>query len=175
MARTFTTVMLANAVLLLVAAAAVAAAPDNPLTLGDQAIYEKSLAALTMLFVIAILLENAFAIIFNWRVFLAYFSSRGVKTIVMIVGSLIVVNVFDVDIVASLISAYKAAAEPSGPVSKFITALILAGGSTGVYNRMYALGYRSERREAELNAKPHWTRRGWQSGSTAGMQWAMFT
>jgi hypothetical protein len=153
MALIIKVVMLANAVLVVITSAAVAAT-DNPLALGNNEIYQKSLAALTLLFVIAVLLENAFATIFNWRVFLAYFSSRGVKTIVMVVVSLIVVNVFDIDVVASLISAYKAAAEPSGPVSKFITALILAGGSAGVYNIMYSLGYRTERREAELNAKP---------------------
>jgi hypothetical protein len=153
MAPIIKVMMLANAVLVVVASAALAAT-DNPLALGNNQIYEKSLAALTLLLVVAVLLENAFATIFNWRVFLAYFSSKGVKTIVMVVVSLIVVNVFDIDVVASLISAYKTAPEPSGLVSKFITALILAGGSAGIYNIMYALGYRTERRDAELNAKP---------------------
>src|SRR5689334_10304627 len=48
----------------------VAPAPGSGQLPGGQ-IYEKSLAALTMLFVLAVLLENAFAVIFNWRVFLA--------------------------------------------------------------------------------------------------------
>jgi hypothetical protein len=54
----------------------------------DDSIYGKSGAALTMLFVIAVLLESAFAVIFEWRVFLAYFSVRGIKPIIMIAASL---------------------------------------------------------------------------------------
>ncbi len=46
------------------------APPTNPLALDDNAIYRRSLAALTMLFVVAVLLESAFSVIFNWRVFL---------------------------------------------------------------------------------------------------------
>ena len=45
----------------------------------------------------AVLLENAFSIIFNWRVFLTYFSLRGMKTLVMIIVSFIVVAVFNID------------------------------------------------------------------------------
>jgi len=134
--------------------AAAGAATDNPLVLGKQEIYEQSLAALTQLFVIALLMESAFATIFNWRVFLAYFSRTGVKTLVMIVASLVVVNVFEADILASLLSAYKAVPVPSGPVSRLVTALILAGGSAGVYNLMKTLGLRSDTREEEVRARP---------------------
>src|SRR6516225_10013948 len=62
----------------------------NPLGLSDT-VYSTSLSVLTMLFVVALLLESAFSTIFNWRVFLTYFSTRGVKTIIMIVISLIIV------------------------------------------------------------------------------------
>ncbi len=130
-------------------------APASPVDLGDTSIYEKSLAALTMLFVLAVLLENAFAIIFNWRVFLTYFSLRGVKTIIMIAVSLAIVVVFNIDIVASLVDAYRpGSASASGALSKFVTALILAGGSSGVHNIMHGLGYRSDRRDDELDARP---------------------
>jgi len=121
----------------------------NPLALGSNAIYNESLRALTVLFVTAVLLESAFSIIFNWRVFLAYFSSRGVKTIIMVAVSLLIVNIFDLDILGDLIRAYQgtSAATAMQPVSAFITALILAGGSAGVYNIMVALGYRENREE----------------------------
>src|SRR5262245_36833597 len=59
-----------------------AKAPANELALGSDAIYKSSLAALTMLFVVAVLVESALNPIFNWRVFLTYFSSTGVKTII---------------------------------------------------------------------------------------------
>jgi hypothetical protein len=152
----------------LASATAVLAATSNPLGLSDV-VYSTSLSVLTMLFVVALLLESAFSTIFNWRVFLTYFSTRGVKTIIMIVISLIVVNVFSFDAIASLIAAFKLpdlpagaardteltklVAEATGPVSKFITGLILAGGSAGIYNLMVALGIRSSR-DAQVDPKP---------------------
>lgn len=131
-------------------------AGNTSVALNDETIYRESLAALTMLLVLAVLLENAFALIFNWRVFLAYFSLRGVKTIVMFAVSLAVVLTFNLDIVASLINAYKPAGSESqaGFVSALITALILAGGSAGIHNIMYALGYRSDRGAEEIDATP---------------------
>ena len=139
------------------------AAANNSMTLNNSQIYSSSLAALTMLFVIAVLLENAFAVIFNWRVFLTYFSLKGIKTIVMIVVSLIVVHTFGVDLMASLIAAYKSPPPPdppidpasiSGAVSQFVTALILAGGSAGVNRIMTALGFRSDQREDDVAPRP---------------------
>ena len=144
--------------------AATATTGPNPLGLSDR-VYSTSLSVLTMLFVVALLLESAFSTIFNWRVFLTYFSARGVKTIIMIVISFIVVYVFDFDAIASLIAAFKLPAQSTdadmhdlvakqtGAVSKFVTSLILAGGSTGIYNLMVALGFRT-RRETEVDPKP---------------------
>lgn len=145
------------------AAADKAAAANTPMSLNNDQIYSKSLAALTMLFVIALLLESAFAVIFNWRVFLTYFSLRGVKTIVMVVSSLLVVYAFHIDVLASLIAAYKSPQPPSppidpasisGPVSLFITALILSGGSAGVNRIMTTLGFRSPRTQDEVAPRP---------------------
>ncbi len=71
------------------------AADDAAQALGlSNEVYTASAKALTMLFVTAVVLESAFAVIFNWRVFLAYFDTRGLKTIVMIVISTIVVFLF---------------------------------------------------------------------------------
>ena len=53
----------------------------------------------------------------------------------------------------------KLVAEETGAVSKFITSLILAGGSAGIYNLMVALGFRSQR--AEVIPNRLWDRRGW--------------
>lgn len=129
-------------------------------------IYTASAKALTMLFVTAVVLESAFAVIFNWRVFLAYFDTRGVKTIVMIVISAIVVFYFKLDVFASLLAAFSVpdpaasatslqsqVKETSDTLSKLITALVLAGGSSGVHNMMYALGFRSNR-DTETTSKP---------------------
>ena len=128
------------------------AGPDPTISSEKSEPYGKYFEQLTGLFVMAVLLENAFALIFNWRVFLAYFSRTGTKTIVMVVVSLIVVYALDVDIVAKLVSAYKGEPQPSIVPSKLITALILAGGSAGVSNIMRALGFRIENREADPKA-----------------------
>ncbi|MCC6539074.1 MAG: hypothetical protein IT162_16090 [Bryobacterales bacterium] len=126
-----------------------------PIFLPGTDIYNQSLAALTMLFVIAVLLENAFALIFNWRVFLTYFNVAGVKTIVMFGVSLLVVVVYNVDILAALIAAYqKLPAPESTPVSKTVTAMILAGGSSVVNRIMVALGFRTASVEKALDPKP---------------------
>lgn len=148
---------------------AVGETPTPALGLSTQ-VYTASAKALTMLFVTAVVLESAFAVIFNWRVFLAYFDTKGVKTIVMIVISTIVVFYFKLDIFASLLAAFtmpetstdttvvaaslaKQVDSISDGVSKFITALVLAGGSSGIHNLMYALGFRSDR-DAETTTKP---------------------
>ena len=55
MPRIIKVVALAGAIFGVVLSTAVAA-PDNPLALDNQAIYQKSLAALTLLFVVAVLL-----------------------------------------------------------------------------------------------------------------------
>jgi hypothetical protein len=111
--------------------------------LGKAQVYEKSLSGLTMLFVIAVLLESAFALLFSWRVFLTYFSVSGVKTIVMMIISLIVVYAFNVDILAAMINVYQSGNIQSLTVSKVITAMILAGGSAVVNKIFVAVGFRS--------------------------------
>jgi hypothetical protein len=130
---------------------------NNPLINNSQ-LYSASMAALTMLFVIAVLLENAFAVIFNWRVFLTYFSLRGVKTIIMVASSLLIVWSFGIDVMANLIAVYQSSpGTPVKPASNaftlFITALILAGGSAGINRIMVALGFRTDRQE-EIAPKP---------------------
>jgi len=133
-------------------------APDNVLALGSSQIYDKSLKALTILLVAAILIENALAVVFNWRVFLTYFSLRGVKTIVSFAVSYVVVLSFDIDVVGDLMSAYMTPEGATGtevpnlssPVSRILTALILAGGSGGVNNLMVALGYRDRGRDEDV-------------------------
>lgn len=145
------------AALLLAPAAALAqqSADTVTLALGSPAIYETSLKALTILLVTAILIENALAVIFNWRVFLTYFSLRGVKTIVSFAVSYAVVLTFDIDVTGDLLGVYLAPdgvaaadiPDRSNGFSKILTALILSGGSSGVNNLMISLGYRERGRD----------------------------
>ena len=139
------------------AALAQATAPPTAawVTMGSTEFYTVSLKALTLLFVMAILLESALTVIFNWRLFLELFYGRGVRTLVMIAVSALTVWAFDIDIVQTMLGQYGLAGnERSGALSQFLTALILAGGSAGVYRILVSLGYRQPPSEAEVRPKP---------------------
>lgn len=154
--RLFLTLGLVALIIPLGAAAQEAADAANDLpaaALDNQVIYEKSLRALTILFVTAVLIENALAVLFNWRVFLTYFSLRGVKTIVSVLVSLVVVLTFKIDVIAALLDAYSSSKVNSSLPSQVLTALILAGGSSGVNSLMSSLGYRNSSREEAVNPK----------------------
>ena len=75
-------------------------------TLGDSEFYNTSLRALVILFVLAILIKSALAVIFNWRLYLALFHDRGVKTPIMIAVSAVVVWTFNIDVVHTLLAKY---------------------------------------------------------------------
>jgi len=130
---------------------AVALADLPTVALDNTEIYERSLKALTILLVAAILIENALAVLFNWRVFLTYFSLRGVKTIISVIVSYLIVTSFDLDVVASLLNAYTTEPADSTIASKLLTAMILSGGSGGVNSLMASLGYRERNRESVVN------------------------
>jgi hypothetical protein len=145
------------------------------ISLGDGSIYEKSLKALTILLVLAILLENALAVIFNWRLYLTYFVNKGVRTLVMIAVSWAIVWTFHLDVLSALIDAYNNSPTPTAGadgrwfVTQFLTALIIAGGSSGVYSLMKALGYRKDVPEDVIAPKPP-KDRGWVSVRTTRVQ-----
>ena len=125
---------------------------DSPVLAGS--VYQKAATALTMMFGLAVLLESAFALIFSWRVFLTYFSVSGVKTIIMFIVSWLVVAQFHMDILNSLVGAFNDEHRKSEALSKVITAMILAGGSTAVNNVMLALGLRSLKKDDLTPPKP---------------------
>lgn len=103
---------------------------------------------LLLAFVVATLLESAFALIFNWRFFQEFFVGRAWRTLIMFVGSLGVVSHFNLDVMAALVRAYDpglglANSTGSSSFSKFLSAMILAGGSSGINRILVALGFRS--------------------------------
>jgi hypothetical protein len=111
---------------------------------------------MTKRFVLAILIESALAVIFNWRLYLALFYGRGVKTLVMIAVSALAVWTFNIDVVHTMLTAYgfATAGTDAGTPSRLLTALILAGGSAGVYNMLVALGYRETKTPEDIRPKP---------------------
>jgi len=127
----------------------VARTPEVPPAALDQ-----SFRILMAAFVIAVLLENAFALLFNWRLFLEFFVGKAWRTPIMFLGALIIVRSFDLDLVAQLFRAYSpegnAAIGQGTMFTSAITAMVLAGGSVGVNRVFVALGFRSQVRPEEL-------------------------
>ena len=110
---------------------------------GTETVYTLSIAVLIKFFVLALLLESALAVIFNWRVFQTLFDGRGWKTPVMIVVAWLVVTGFKIDWIKTLIVGYGGTASETDVLPSVLATLVLAGGSSGIYNLLVRLGYRA--------------------------------
>jgi hypothetical protein len=116
----------------------------KPMQLTPQA-YEASFKALFVLFVLAVVLESALAVLFNWRPFVETFNARAVRPLVSFIVAYLFVEAFTLDIVTSLINAATTGTHRPSVPGKILTALVLAGGSAGVNNLLVALGYRQKK------------------------------
>ncbi len=123
-------------------------------TLNSDELYGKSFRALFVLFILAVVLESGLAVVFNWRPYIEFFDSRGTKTLICFGVSWYFVHRFNLDIATTLVNIYRETTDPVSGPGKCITALVVAGGSSGVNNMMMALGFRSVDRTAQVNAKP---------------------
>lgn len=113
----------------------------------------KLMTQLSGLFVVATIMESALSTVFNWKLYREFFNSRGVKTLVMIVFGLAVVVVFDYDIFRDIVRN-AGGADKTGPLSKFLSALVLAGGSSAIYELFKALGLRPPVDTPESKPRP---------------------
>lgn len=105
-----------------------------------------ALRGLMLLFVLAVLLENALAPLFNWRVFQSRYDARGVRMPITVVAAAILVAATDPGIVARILTAYSST--PATPLAnnlalRALETLVIAGGSAGVHRLMIALGLRA--------------------------------
>lgn len=103
---------------------------------------------LLLAFVVATLLESAFALVFNWRFFQEFFVGRAWRSLIMFLGSYGVVTQFNLDVMGALVRAYDPGlglsnTAASSGFSKFLSAMILAGGSSGINQVLVALGFRA--------------------------------
>jgi hypothetical protein len=96
------------------------------------------------LFLIAVLLESALALVFNWRPFIETFNARATRPLVAFLVAWQLVAAFDYDAVTQLMDAAQKKIAPSAPATMgmILTAAILAGGSAGVNTMLVALGFR---------------------------------
>ncbi len=115
---------------------------------------------LLVFLVLSVIFEVALTPIFNWRVFVARFEGQGVKTPLTVILALLVFWTYDLDVLRDVLVAlgYKATLTFWGQV---ITALLIAGGSDGVFRVFTTLGIRNpterkiktEQAQAALAAK----------------------
>lgn len=126
---------------------------SNTPTSEDPALIGKTIRLLFAMLIIAVILESAFAVLFNWRVFLEFFDGRGIRTLVMFLAAYLVVVRFDMDFVADLLKIYLLPVT-SSIETRLLTALVLAGGSASVNALMVALNLRENRKVEDLAQKP---------------------
>jgi hypothetical protein len=116
--------------------------------------YEEGFKALFVLFVLAVLIESALAILFNWRPFVETFNPRAVRPLISVVVAYIFVESFDLDIVTNLVNVATDTAREHTSLGKALTAMIIAGGSAGVNTLLIALGYREQKTPETTRPKP---------------------
>ena len=102
---------------------------------------------LIVFLVLSVVFEVALTPIFNWRVFLARFDGKGVKTPLTFLIALLVFLNYDLDIVRDVLNALdqKIDGKEVGLTvpGQIITALLIAGGSSGIQQIFSKLGIRN--------------------------------
>lgn len=140
----------------LAAALALAVLPGAALAAEGGAVADLASAATTAatLFLIAVLLESALALLFNWRPFIETFNARATRPLVAFLVAWLLVGAFDYDAVTQLMDAAQKKV-PSAPATMgmILTAAILAGGSAGVNTMLVALGFREVKTPATVAPK----------------------
>lgn len=120
---------------------------DNTPKIPDDAV-NTSFRILMLAFVLALLLESAFALLFNWRLFLEFFAGKAWRTPIMFLGALLVVKAFHLDLMARLFDAYNPTSVGARSLgtgfTQVLSAMVLAGGSAGVNRILVALGFRTQ-------------------------------
>lgn len=138
----------------LMPAAAFAAEDGGTPTSGT--VYEASFRILFKLFIVAAVLEQALALLFNWKPFREFLDERATKPLVAFAVAAFLVWWFHLNLLSDLLRLYVPAGEvvpPDGVVSGALTALILGGGSSAVNNLLTTLGLRTVR-EPVVVARP---------------------
>lgn len=107
--------------------------------------------------------ESALSALFNWRVYRVLFNDRALKTPIMFAVGLLIVTQFQYDIFGRVI-ARALAEDPAnwsgGLLSTLLSAMIIAGGTSGINTLFQRLGIRNPLQTAEaaptLNMDEAW-------------------
>lgn len=127
--------------------------------------YSKLGSDLLVYLVLAVVLEMALTVIFNWRWFLKYAESKGLKTPIAILLGLSIALYYQLDVMSDVLNAMGMltceaqdvnASPTQWPVShvgQVVTAFLLAGGSDAFFRLFTKLGIRNPfERKAEVLA-----------------------
>ncbi|WGM40698.1 hypothetical protein [Caulobacter sp. NIBR1757] len=119
-------------------------------------VYDAVFKTLFIAMVLALVLESALAVVFNWRPFLYYFDGRGVRTPVSFGFALAIAGALQFDLVTRLYIASQAdpVTTDLGPVGYILTGLVLAGGSSAVNTILRGLGLRQMGAREDVVARP---------------------
>jgi len=119
---------------------------SSGLPVGEGVDRTKIVNVLVLVLVLSLVFESAMSVIFDWRLFIRHFEGRGVKTPFIIgVAFLIFLN-YNLDIINQLLAAFPGADVQTGAATlpgQLLTALLIAGGSGGVFRIFSRLGIRS--------------------------------
>jgi len=107
-----------------------------------------------LLFMLAVVLESALALVFNWRPFIETFNSRAVRPIISFAVAYLFVEIYDLDLVTTIVNTSVSGVRLSGTTGRVLTAMVLAGGSAAVNNVLVGLGFRQKRTAETLTPKP---------------------
>ena len=130
--------------------------PDKDATPGGAKVYDALSKTLFIALALALVLESALAVVFNWRPFLLYFDGRGIRTLISFGFGLTIAMSLGFDLVARLYEGVQTTPllRPADPVGYFLTALVLAGGSASVNTIFKGLGLRTVGTRDDVAPKP---------------------
>jgi hypothetical protein len=112
--------------------------------------------ALLRLFLMAVVLERALALLFGWRPFIATFDGSGIRTPIALFVAMLVTHYFQTDALVRLFQAYGNPLPDSGGrfFARTLEAMVIAGGSSGVAQMMRQLGFQPPQSAEDLRPKP---------------------
>lgn len=100
-------------------------------------------SVITVFLVLSVVFEVALTPIFNWRIFLTYFEGKGLKTPITVIAAMLVFWKYDLDIIRDLLVVLN---KPDPGITlggQFITALLISGGSDGIFRIFTVLKIRN--------------------------------
>lgn len=107
---------------------------------------------LLVILVLSVVFEVALTPVFNWRVFLRYAEGKGYKTPIVIGVALLVFWSYELDIIRDLLVALGHSAQLTFG-GQLLTALLIAGGSDGVFRILTRLKVRDPEQRKQKAAQ----------------------